>query len=407
MASERRSDTGVRDDFAALSIELPVPSALNKEDSPYALSVPQVESKSEARIWQKNSTSRQSQNDWIKSIVGGQADGIAAGSASDTQDIFSRGVSGKAASRAIPTPEDEYVLNSTTNKQKSFEKRAVSFQSGMSNVNRQSPLSVLLDKYRKRRALANDNDEAYIEGARKITQFMHNLWVDQIMCDIAFTTDGGEVLAHQVAVSAYSPTLASLLRQKQRGVFGQTAQIEMCDFPRDIVADVVNFVYTTDIELDCRNIGQILACARQLDMPIIVRICQDYLIDNCDPDNIILHYSIAANNSLTDVRDRLLKVICQGFCEIYCSRHFVFLPIDRLMTVLTNDNLCSPEVDVFLAIVRWIDFNRTERLPFAKQLLALVRYQNIDPDLLATQVQPVDWIFADRECLDPVLDAYK
>ena len=403
MAAERRSDSGERDGYPVLAIELPVANELDQEDPPSDTHVI-----SDAKIWRRNSAPRQSQNDWAKAIVAGQEDTVASGSFSDSADIFSRNGPGKTSSRApIPSPEDEYVLNSSASKYKSFDKRAVSFDPGMNNVNRQSTLAVLLDRYRKRRALANDNDEAYIEGSRKVTQFLHNLWVDQIMCDIAFTTDGGEVLAHQVAVAAYSPTLASLLRQKQRGVFGQTAQIEMCDFQRDTVADVVNFVYTTDIELDCRNVGQILACARQLDMPIIVRICQDYLIDNCDPDNIILHYSIAANNGLTDIRDRLLKVICQGFCEIYCSRHFVFLPIDRLLSILTNDNLCSPEIDVFLSIVRWVDFNRAERLQYAKQLLGIVRYQSIDPDRLATQVQPVDWIFVDRESHEAVLDAYK
>lgn len=270
-----------------------------------------------------------------------------------------------------------------------------------------STLASHLDRYRKRRLMSDDCDEAFLAGARKIVQFLHCLWVEQEMCDLVLIADGGEILAHQAVVAAFSPTVSVLLRQKQKGSMQQVAQIDLSDYPRETVCSIVNFLYTTDIELCSRNIAPIVACARQMDIPVIVCICQDYIMDNCDPNNIILYYSIAANNSLSEIQDRLMKVICLAFSEIFRTKHFVYLPLYRLISILTSESLCCSEINVFLAIARWIDHDRNERIQFAKPLLSLVRYHLIDPDQLSTQVQPVEWIFVDRESREAVLDAYK
>ena len=186
--------------------------------------------------------------------------------------------------------------------------------------------SAALNKYRSRRQLTGRGDcppdqnylEApFVESARRTGRFMHVAWIDQAICDVVLQTADGDLLAHRLVLAAISPTLDALFRQKPPDVDPTlTPQINLVEFRRETVADVVNFAYTGSIELDCKNIGPVTACAKELDFEIVVRICDDYLIDQCDPDNIILHYSVAANNDLTDTRDRLLTVICEAFPEI-------------------------------------------------------------------------------------------
>ena len=89
----------------------------------------------------------------------------------------------------------------------------------------------------------------------------------------------------------------------------------MKDFSRETVADVVNFAYAGELELDSRNIGPVTACARELDLDTVIGICRSYLLDQVDPDTVILHYSVAANNDLVDERDSLETVLCEAFPE--------------------------------------------------------------------------------------------
>ena len=307
-------------------------------------------------------------------------------------------------------PAQDILVQSTvsgTGNNRSFLTKTITFDPNPSESAPNALVLGSLGKYKSRTQIPLD-DAAYNEGTRKVVQFMHNSWVDQTLCDVVIFTDGGDIMAHQTVLGAYSPTLASLFRQNPSGpgTLQHTAQINMSDYPRETVSDVINFLYTTDIQLDCKTIGPVVACARQLDLTVVVQICEDYLVDTCDADNIILHYSVAANNDLTEIRDRFQNIIAQGFNEIYKHKHFPFLPIDRLVAILTSTFLCSPELDIFYAIVKWTDFSRQERLPYARQLLSYVRFQLIEPEVLATQVQVVEWIF-DSEGREQVLEAYK
>jgi len=89
------------------------------------------------------------------------------------------------------------------------------------------------------------------------------------------------------------------------------------------------------------------------------------------------------------------------------NRHFPYLPYERLVSILKRPELCADELDVFLAIVSWIDAQRAERLSVAARLLRLVRFQLIPPEILAKEVQAVNWLFSNLECMEPVWEAYK
>jgi len=89
------------------------------------------------------------------------------------------------------------------------------------------------------------------------------------------------------------------------------------------------------------------------------------------------------------------------------NRHFLYLPYERLLSILKRPELCADELDVFLAIVSWVDAQRDDRQPVAPSLLRLVRFQLIPPDILAREVQAIDWLFNNHECMEPVWEAYK
>jgi BTB/POZ domain len=167
-------------------------------------------------------------------------------------------------------------------------------------------------------------DDLFVESARRTVQYLHEAWLDQVLCDLLLVTADGHLLTHKTVLTACSPSLDTLYRHQQlvlqqeglHHAAGLVAQLDLTEFSMDSVADIVNFAYTGDIELDNKNIGQVTACSRELDIGLLVRICRKYLIDACDPYNVILHYSVAANNEFVDLRDRLMTVICEAFTEV-------------------------------------------------------------------------------------------
>jgi len=162
------------------------------------------------------------------------------------------------------------------------------------------------------------NDPTFLAAAQRVGRHIHRAWINQAIGDVVLQTADGDLVAHRVVLASASPTLDTLFRQNRppgADTPGMTAQLDLKDFSRQTVADVVNFAYAGQLELDSRNIGPVTACARELDLETVVDICRSYLLDQVDPDNVILHYSVAANNDLDEERDSLEIVLCEAFPE--------------------------------------------------------------------------------------------
>ena len=97
------------------------------------------------------------------------------------------------------------------------------------------------------------------------------------------------------------------------------------------MADVVNFLYTTDIKLELTNIGVVVAVSRELDITTLVNVCGDFLIKTCEPDSILLYYSVAANNDLKFAQEGFEGVIASSLTEVADHKYFLNLPYQRLV----------------------------------------------------------------------------
>jgi hypothetical protein len=220
-----------------------------------------------------------------------------------------------------------------------------------------SAVDMLRTKFRHRRrqpardcvtdssCLVDYHDDLFVESARRMMQYLHQAWLDQVLCDLLLVTADGYLLTHKTVLTACSPSLDTLYRHQhqllqqtgQEHAAGLVAQLDLEEFSMEPVADIVNFAYTGDIELNNRNIGQVTACSKELDIGLLVRICRKYLIDACDPYNVILHYSVAANNEFVDLRDRLLTVICEAFPEVSKFVIYVFMLLCILRSAPITD----------------------------------------------------------------------
>lgn len=91
-----------------------------------------------------------------------------------------------------------------------------------------------------------------------------------------------------------------------------------------------------------------LSCANELGINEVVRECMLYLVQNCNADNAVLHYSIAENNKLPELSESMLQFIFDRFSEIAVSEHFMYIPSERLRTILDDDQLCARnELEIF------------------------------------------------------------
>lgn len=142
-----------------------------------------------------------------------------------------------------------------------------------------------------------------------------------------------------------------------------------------------------------------MACANELAIDVVIQLCLDYL-SAFDVNNAILHYSIAENNGLNEIRDKAFIFIVDNFTDVSFTRHFLYLPFERVMKIVSDKNLCvNSELDVFSAVVRWVNFDVRQRLMHGYQLLDGINFENLPPESIVQEVEAVGWIINNPECV--------
>lgn len=256
----------------------------------------------------------------------------------------------------------------------------------------------------KKKGQKSVDDPTYIAGACKVLKFMYCMWREQEMCDLIIRAAGGDIYAHKVALAAYSRPLSDKFTKMP---IGEVATIDLTDIPSESVLAILEFAYTTDIIIRDTNVGEILFCATEIGFEILIKLCLEHL-SKYNPDNAMLYFTITEQQGLDELSQKIYNYICSGFLEIVQSDQFVHMPLEKLVHLLSVNNLTiNSELDVFLAIVGWVDHSRRDRLPMAAMLLKCVRFQLLSAEILITKVETVDWMFASRECHDIVCSAYK
>lgn len=224
------------------------------------------------------------------------------------------------------------------------------------------------------------------------------------MCDIVIRVGGTEYKAHKLALAAYSDKFTSQYCER---LPTSISEVNLSSSSREAVEEVLLYIYTSELNLTMDNIDAVIGCCRQLGIQSALNICKKFLLD-FTTDNIFNMWWIADKHDLLDVLSSLEKAVCDHFGQIYTSVGYLQSRFDQVRHFICKDNLCiRDELDVFLAVVSWIDFNRQDRLRHAQELLSCVRLFHISPEMLATQVEVVDYLFQIPACNALLLSAYR
>ncbi|ESO04750.1 hypothetical protein HELRODRAFT_78986, partial [Helobdella robusta] len=139
---------------------------------------------------------------------------------------------------------------------------------------------------------------------------------------------------------------------------------------------VLRFVYTANGKLNSDNISQVISLLVKLGLNNLKDICKSYLVDCCNIENAVFHYSIALNNKMFEVAQILFNIIADNFLAVSNTTQFLYLSCERLLPFIKCTHLnVKTEMDVFMAVVNWINFDQANRLSSAKKLMADVHFE--------------------------------
>lgn len=119
-----------------------------------------------------------------------------------------------------------------------------------------------------------DGESQYLQGAKRVLKYMQDLWQDHKLCDVILECNGGRLNAHKVALGAYSEKLSKNFSEFP---ITELLTIDLREFSKESVYVVLVFVYTTELNINNKNVGEVLSCASELEITHVKNSCFTYL----------------------------------------------------------------------------------------------------------------------------------
>lgn len=144
---------------------------------------------------------------------------------------------------------------------------------------------------------------------------------------------------------------------------------------------LVNFCYTGEIEINTRNVADLLAAASMLRFEKVEEECRVYLEKQLEayPKCSLRIFLTAEMYSFKALEKKSLKFICNFFNEVSKTSDFNEISFKSLEMILDSDERFNvTEEENFEAAMKWVYYNRYEREKFIPNILKLIRLPQID-----------------------------
>nr|VZH91272.1 unnamed protein product [Spirometra erinaceieuropaei] len=240
--------------------------------------------------------------------------------------------------------------------------------------------------------------------SRNSLDSMNQLRKCQELCDVVLVVEPKRILAHRLILAASSPYFKAMFT----GELAESRQTEvkLHDLDPSAVETLVDFCYTSRIQVEEKNVQALLPAACLLQMTEIKNVCCEFLKRQLDPTNCLGIRAFADTHSCGDLLALADHFVHQNFLEVVESEEFLLLPLNQLVDLLSSDDLSvRNEEQVYLAAMRWILYDLSTRLPHLPMLLQHVRLPLLSPKFLVGVVGANSLIRSSECCRDLVDEA--
>lgn len=219
--------------------------------------------------------------------------------------------------------------------------------------------------------------------------------------DVTLVVGDQRFPAHKSILAAGSEYFRALLFGGMRE--SHEAEVEIGDVGSvDAFKHLLTYVYTARIQLsdlDEDLVLEILGLAHRYGFEELEDAISLFLRHSLSIRNVCLLYDASLLYGLGTLVKDCCSFIDRNASDVMSDESFLSLSVEALKNMIARDSFCAQEVDIFLAVVRWI---RSKNYGNPHEILSFVRLPLISTQDLLTVVRPCDLMTPDM-----ILDGIK
>ncbi|CAC5374321.1 BTBD3_6 [Mytilus coruscus] len=229
----------------------------------------------------------------------------------------------------------------------------------------------LADWSRNKGATLERFDLTTEESVETTADRLSKICLTEEMADVFFLFQNGKtarIPAHKMILALRSPVFKAMFY----GSFPQSeGDIRIEDICLNTFQTLMRYLYTDDLQLSKDSVIPLLYAAKKYQIAGLISKCETYLQDNLAVNNVCSLFSNAKFFTMGKLKLNALKFIGENAIEVLKNDDFLLLPSADLVDILRLDSLCVPEVDVFRAVLKWVDHEMTKNKNAGKSRRAI------------------------------------
>ncbi|XP_065053298.1 kelch-like protein 17 isoform X2 [Rhopilema esculentum] len=235
---------------------------------------------------------------------------------------------------------------------------------------------------------------------------MNRMRRDEKLCDITIVVGSTRIPAHRIVLASASAYFEAMFTAGM--VESRENTIELHDIDATSVESIIDFIYTSQIEISEDNVQTLLPASTIIQVEPVKEACCKFLSAQLSPCNCLGILVFADMHGCVDLLSIAKSYALVNFVEISRTEEFLHITPKRLIELISDDNLYShDESQVYLAVMSWIRFDLANRQQNLTDLLTLVKLPLLSRDFLMFSVEPDELVRSNPNCKDLIIDAMK
>ncbi|KAK0052073.1 kelch-like protein 21 [Biomphalaria pfeifferi] len=231
---------------------------------------------------------------------------------------------------------------------------------------------------------------------KKLNEFRCGaLFTDAVLC-----VGHEEFPCHKNVLAVSSPYFQAMFTSDLKE--SRESRINFNEISPRILELVIDYAYSGKIEINTSNAQDMLAAAHLFQYPAIVKLCEEFLLQQLHPSNCLGIEIFAQLHCCENLQAKAHQFVLENFTSVVESDEFLELPFERLQHYISIDHIdVRSEQTVYSAVKSWVEFDMENRQKYLSELLENVRLIYLD-----LKVLEVDSLICESEkCLSLIQDA--
>ncbi|XP_070536335.1 kelch-like protein 20 [Ptychodera flava] len=226
---------------------------------------------------------------------------------------------------------------------------------------------------------------------------LQELYQRRLFTDVTLVIADHKFECHRNVLSACSPYFKAMFTTDL--MESRNDEIVICNVNPQAVESVVNYIYTSKLNITEENVQAVLSAAHLFQMQAVIDACCKVMENHLHASNCIGVYHFADMYSCIALKNTANRFLNENFMQVCEQEEFLQLSSDELLEVISREQLSvTSEEDIFEAAMNWINYDPDGRRTHLHPVLSSIRLGLIDMKYVQNVIGNNALIASDDKC---------